>query len=114
MKTQTGMVSYSSNEVMQSRLPPGPKGTIIGGNIRQLRAGPLDFFLSTAREYGPLASFRIGPKRVFLASGPDLIDQVLVTDAKHYINTSEQEHSNLCLETGWLQARARFGSDSAS
>jgi len=79
------MVSYSSNEVMQSRLPPGPKGTIIGGNIRQLRAGPLDFFLSTAREYGPLASFRIGPKRVFLASGPDLIDQVLVTDAKHYI-----------------------------
>ena len=85
MKTQTGMVSYSSNEVMQSRLPPGPKGTIIGGNIRQLRAGPLDFFLSTAREYGPLASFRIGPKRVFLASGPDLIDQVLVTDAKHYI-----------------------------
>src|SRR6187200_3243060 len=70
---------------MQSRLPPGPKGTIIGGNIRQLRAGPLDFFINTAREYGPLASFRIGPKRVFLATAPDLIEQVLVTDAKHYI-----------------------------
>jgi cytochrome P450 len=41
--------------------------------------------LETAREYGPLASFRIGPKRVFLASGHDLIEQVLVTDAKHYI-----------------------------
>jgi len=41
--------------------------------------------LETAREYGPLASFRIGPRRVFLASGPDLIEQVLVTDAKHYI-----------------------------
>src|SRR6187402_209827 len=74
-----------STALIQSRLPPGPKGTIIGGNIRQLRAGPLDFFLNTAREYGPLASFRIGPKRVFLASGPDLIEQVLVTDAKHYI-----------------------------
>jgi cytochrome P450 len=35
--------------------------------------------------YGPLASFRIGPKRVFLASGHNLIEQVLVTDAKHYI-----------------------------
>src|SRR6185295_14907515 len=24
-------------------------------------------------------------------------------------NTSEHEHSNLCLEMGWLQAKARFG-----
>ena len=71
--------------LIQSRLPPGPKGTMIGGNIRQLRAGPLEFFLSTARKYGPLASFRIGPKRIFLASDPDFIEQVLVTDAKHYI-----------------------------
>jgi cytochrome P450 len=71
--------------LIQSRLPPGPKGTIIGGNIRQFRAGLLNFLLDTAREYGSLASFRIGPKHVFLASGPDLIEQVLVTDAKHYI-----------------------------
>ena len=66
-------------------LPPGPKGTLLGGSIRQFRAGLLNFLLETAREYGPLASFRIGPKRVFLASGHDLIEQVLVTDAKHYI-----------------------------
>ena len=70
---------------IQPGLPPGPKGTLIGGSIRQFRAGLLDFLLNTARDYGPLASFRIGPRRVFLASGPDLIEQVLVTDAKHYI-----------------------------
>jgi cytochrome P450 len=66
-------------------LPPGPKGTLLGGSIRQFRAGLLNFLLETAREYGPLASFRIGPKRVFLASGHNLIEQVLVTDARHYI-----------------------------
>src|SRR4249919_4122944 len=70
---------------IRSGLPPGPKGTLIGGNIRQFRAELLDFLLDTARDYGPLASFRVGPRRVFLASGPDLIEQVLVTDAKHYI-----------------------------
>ena len=70
---------------IHSGLPPGPKGTLLGGNVRQFRAGLLDFLLDTARDYGPLASFRIGPRRVFLASGPDLIEQVLVTDAKHYI-----------------------------
>ena len=53
--------------------------------MRQFRSGLLNFLLETAREYGPLASFRIGPRRVFLASGHDLIEQVLVTDAKHYI-----------------------------
>ena len=70
---------------IHSGRPPGPKGTLLGGNARQFRAALLNFLLETAREYGPLASFRIGPRRVFLASGPDLIEQVLVTDAKHYI-----------------------------
>jgi cytochrome P450 len=70
---------------VRSELPPGPKGTIIGGNVRQFRTGLLDFLLNTARDYGPLASFRIGPRRVLLVSGPGLIEQVLVTDAKHYI-----------------------------
>jgi hypothetical protein len=63
-------------------LPPGPKGTVIGGSTRQFRDDLLDFLLDAAREHGPLASFRVGPRRVFLASGPDLIEQVLVTDAK--------------------------------
>jgi cytochrome P450 len=66
-------------------LPPGPKGTWLGGNIHQFANRRLDFFLDVAREYGDLASFRFGPRRVFLASNPDLIEQVLVTDARHYI-----------------------------
>jgi cytochrome P450 len=70
---------------IRSGLPLGPKGTLLGGNVRQFRADLLNFLLETAREYGPLASFRIGPRRVFLASRHDLIEKVLVTDAKHYI-----------------------------
>jgi len=68
-----------------SLLPPGPRGTLIGGNIRDFGNDRVGFLLKTARDYGPLASFRIGPKRVFLATRPDLIEQVLVTDAKNYI-----------------------------
>jgi hypothetical protein len=49
-KLRAATVSNTSNSLIQSRLPPGPKGTILGGNIRQLRAGPLEFFLSTARK----------------------------------------------------------------
>ncbi len=78
-------MSMAIPSIHSGRRPPGPKGTLLGGNVRQFRAALLNFLLETAREYGPLASFRIGPRRVFLASGPDLIEQVLVTDAKHYI-----------------------------
>ncbi|MBN9522089.1 cytochrome P450 [bacterium] len=66
-------------------LPPGPRGTLFGGSLRGFAERRLDFFLDVARGYGPLASFRFGPKRMFLASDPALIEQVLVTDAKYYI-----------------------------
>ena len=62
---------------IRSGLPPGPKGTIVGGNSRQFRARLLNFLSDTARDYGPLASFRVGLIRIFLASGPELIEQVL-------------------------------------
>jgi cytochrome P450 len=66
-------------------LPPGPKGTFLGGSLRDFNKHRLDFFLRIAREFGDIVSFRFGPKRLFLVSNPDLIEQVLVTDAKHYI-----------------------------
>ena len=71
--------------VTRPGLPPGPKGTLIGGNIGQVGPRRVDFFLELARTYGPLASFRVGRWRLFLASDPNLIQQVLVTDAKHYV-----------------------------
>jgi cytochrome P450 len=70
---------------LKTGLPPGPKGTFIKGNLSRFGERRLDFFVDVAREYGDLASIRFGPKRIFLASHPDLIEQVLVTDAKHYI-----------------------------
>ena len=70
---------------IRAGLPPGPKGSLFKGSIRSFGTNLLDFLRDTARDYGPLASFRVGPKRIFLASDPDLIEQVLVRDAKHYI-----------------------------
>ncbi|MET1046762.1 MAG: cytochrome P450 [Hyphomicrobium sp.] len=70
---------------VHDRLPPGPKGSLIGGNLSQIGERRVDFFLELAREYGPVASFRVGRMRLFLVSDPELIQQVLVTDARSYI-----------------------------
>src|SRR6476469_5337922 len=102
------MESSLSTATARAGLPPGPKGTLIGGNLRQFRAELLDFLLDTARDYGPLASFRVGPRRVFLASGPDLIEQVLVTDAKHYIKHFKARAFKPVLGNGLVTSEGAF------
>jgi cytochrome P450 len=66
-------------------LPPGPKGSFLLGSLRDFSHRRLDFFLDVARTHGDLASYRFGPRRIFQLGHPDLIEQVLVTDARHYV-----------------------------
>jgi cytochrome P450 len=65
--------------------PPGPKGRLFSGNLADFIAGRLDFLSACAATYGDVSAFRMGPRRIYLVNHPDLIEQVLVTDAKHYV-----------------------------
>lgn len=67
------------------RLPPGPRGHWLLGNLRQFRREKLDFYRRLAHEYGDVAAFRLGPKRIVLLSHPDVIEQVLVTDNRNFV-----------------------------
>jgi cytochrome P450 len=70
---------------MPNRVPPGPRGRWLSGNIRDFVDRRLDFFTELSREYGDVVAFRLGPRRVWLVNGPELIEQVLVTDNKNFI-----------------------------
>jgi cytochrome P450 len=98
----------ASAALTRSGLPPGPKGTLIGGNISQFAPRRLDFLLEVARVYGPVASFRLGRRRVFLVSEPDLIEQVLVTDAKHYIKHFGARAYKAVLGNGLVTSEGEF------
>src|SRR5262245_25956237 len=89
-------------------LPPGPKGTFFGGSLTDFNTQRLDFFLRVAREYGDLASFRFGPKRMYFASHPDLIEQVLVADAKHYIKHFGARNYKPVLGNGLVTSEGDF------
>lgn len=89
-------------------LPPGPKGTFLGGSLRAFNQQRLAFFLNVARTYGDIASFRFGPRRMFLASHPDLIEQVLVTDAKHYIKHFGARNYKPVLGNGLVTSEGDF------
>lgn len=65
--------------------PPGPKGRLLSGHNDKFAIDRLGFLLDLSRTYGPVASFRLFHHRILLISDPDLIEQVLVHDARHYI-----------------------------
>ncbi len=89
-------------------LPPGPTGTLLAGSLRDFTQHRLGFFVRVAREYGDLTSFRFGPRRIFLANHPDLIEQVLVTDAKHYIKHFGARNYMPVLGTGLVTSEGDF------
>jgi cytochrome P450 len=67
-------------------LPAGPRPHPILGHLREFRGGRLEFFTRCARTYGDVVPLRLPMgKRILLLSRPDLIEQVLVTQANHFI-----------------------------
>jgi cytochrome P450 len=65
--------------------PPGPEQGFFDGLRSPIRRDPLTFMTRIAREYGDIVCLRFFHIRTFLISNPDLIEDVLVTNAKKFI-----------------------------
>lgn len=63
---------------------PGPRGLWFVGSLPELRAGMLPFFERCRRDYGTAVRIRFGPQRTILLSDPDAIEEVLVSQNKHF------------------------------
>ena len=51
-------------------VPPGPRGTFLGGNLPQFRQDRLEFLTRCAREFGDVVALRLGPRRDAAAEPP--------------------------------------------
>ncbi len=77
---------------MSRKLPPGPPGRPFFGNLPEFRRDALAWFVES-REYGDVVLMRFGPFKGFVAYSPELVHQVLVTDADHYTKTTAVKRS---------------------
>jgi cytochrome P450 len=64
---------------------PGPRGHWLWGALPRLRHDILGFFEECFREYGDAAYFRVANRRAMLLSHPEDIEQVLVTENRHFV-----------------------------
>ncbi len=88
--------------------PPGPKGTLLGGNLAELRRDPLALYTRCAREFGDVSTMRFGLRRVQLINHPDLIESVLVTNARNFVKHYALRMNRLLLGNGLLTSEGDF------
>jgi cytochrome P450 len=88
--------------------PPGPKGHLLLGNLPEFRRDMLAFVTNCARTYGDVIAFRIGPRRCLLITHPDLIEEVLVTNARNFIKHFVLRMNPVLLGKGLLTSDGDF------
>lgn len=70
---------------MTTGFPPGPPGHFLTGNWPEFRHNRLEFLTRCARDFGDVVGIRLGPHRAVVLNHPDLVEEVLVTQARHFI-----------------------------
>ncbi|MCC7085388.1 MAG: cytochrome P450 [Pirellulales bacterium] len=88
--------------------PPGPKGHWVVGNLPEFRRDLLGFFTHCARTYGDLVALKLGPRLVHLASHPDFVEQVLVTENRRFGKSYVFELLRPVLGNGLLNSEGEF------
>jgi len=81
--------------------PPGPKLGFLGG-FRTFRRDALGFLLQTARRYGDVAWFRVGPYDLYLLSQPDHVRDVLVAGHHMVVKSRILQEARKILGDGLL------------
>src|SRR5216684_74888 len=68
----------------RKRFPPGPSEVLKRWSFGPLNNNPLEYFTNIAREYGDIAGLRILNFKSIFINHPDLIEEVLVNNARRY------------------------------
>ena len=94
-------------------MPPHPPGPPRFHALRELFGlargdrGPV-FFRATAERYGPIASFRLGPRRMYVLSDPCAIEELLVTRSRSFVKGRGVQRLERLLGRGLLTSNGAF------
>ena len=81
-------------------LPPGPPIHPFTGNLAELRVDRLNFLHHLARTYGDFVPIRLLRRTAILLNRPDYIEEVLVTQKRHFIKARGRGRCERCWATG--------------
>jgi cytochrome P450 len=82
--------------------PPGPRDGFFLRRLVRFRRDPTGSFEALQREYGDVVLFRMGKRRLYLLSHPELVRDVLVTQHRNFIKSYALQRARVLLGHGLL------------
>lgn len=82
--------------------PPGPPNGLLLRRLMTFRRDPPGTLLGLQRRYGDVALFRMGKRRLYVLSHPDLVRDVLVTHHRNFIKSYALQRARVLLGHGLL------------
>jgi cytochrome P450 len=76
--------TMTPSDTTAARIAPGPRGHLLLGVLPEVRRDALGLLMRTARQYGDVARYRLGPMTSHLISHPDGVRHVLQEHVKNY------------------------------
>ncbi|MFI1962752.1 cytochrome P450 [Streptomyces pathocidini] len=97
----------AAEPVPGTQIPSMPGGYPFLGHALQLRTRPLEF-VQELRKHGDIVAFRLGTRDAYAVNHPDLIRQMLVTDAKNFRKGRMFEKGRLVARNGLFTSEGDF------
>lgn len=96
------------NSPAKKKFPPGPPNRFFGLFFGAMQQNPLQYFTEMTRRYGDVWGMRIGNFRSFFINHPDLIEDVLVNNARKYIKGRILRANRFLFGDGLLTSEGDF------
>lgn len=90
------------------KLPPGPKGYPLFGNVFEPRGDSIGYLTKCAREYGDIVFFRFLGVPACFVNRPDYIESVLVTQNNNFVKSKDYRAMRRVLGNGLLLSEGEF------
>jgi len=90
------------------KLPPGPKGLPLFGNVFEPRGDSIGYFTQCVREYGDVVFLRFLGVPMCFVNRPDYIESVLVTQSGNFEKSKDYRALRRVLGTGLLTSEGDF------
>ena len=90
------------------KLPPGPKGYPLFGNVFEPRGDSIGYLTKCARDYGDIVFFRFLGVPACFVNRPDYIESVLVTQNNNFVKSKDYRAMRRVLGNGLLLSEGEF------
>ena len=99
-----------SPEIREIPGPLPPRFAFVKGFVfvKAARLDPTQFLSALARDYGDVAKFRFGPVDAYLLNEPELIRDLLVTNARFFVKGEGLQRAKRLLGEGLLTSEGKF------